>query len=206
MAATCLWYKTELPSELVDIIKKQAQDHLSLHSADSEVQGRKVIESVRNSENSWLDTTNWVAGFLWYYIARANRENFLYDIEHIDGESVQVTSYVEGQYYNWHIDAGLGNCYKPHGMYQKEQKLDQDFIAENKEVIRKLSFSLQLSDIDEYEGGQVQFMDDSSQTYFAPKTKGTLIIFDSRTRHRVLKVTKGRRLSLVGWVVGPRWR
>ena len=206
MSATFVWYKTELPPELVDLIKREVKNHLNLNKIDSELQGGKVVESVRNSENSWLETTNWVAGFLWYYIARANRENFLYDIEHIDGESIQVTSYAEGQYYNWHIDAGLSNCHKPQGMYQREQKPDEDFIAENKEVIRKLSFSLQLSDVDEYEGGQVQFMDDASKTYFAPKTKGTLIIFDSRTRHRVLKVTKGRRLSLVGWVVGPRWR
>lgn len=206
MAMTCMWYKTELPSEVVDIIKKEAKEHLSLNAGDSELQGRKIIESIRNSENSWLETTNWVSGFLWYYIARANRENFLYDLSHIDGESVQVTSYAEGQYYKWHVDAGLASMYKPSSMYQLEQKPEKDYLAEQAEITRKLSFSLQLSDIDEYEGGQVQFMDDNSQTYFAPKSKGTLIIFDSRTRHRVLKVTKGRRLSLVGWVVGPRWR
>ena len=33
-----------------------------------------------------------------------------------------------------------------------------------------------------------------------------MILFDSRTKHRVLKVTKGTRRSIVGWVVGPRWK
>ncbi|NBU78239.1 MAG: 2OG-Fe(II) oxygenase, partial [Sphingomonadaceae bacterium] len=28
----------------------------------------------------------------------------------------------------------------------------------------------------------------------------------SRTMHRVLKVTKGTRKSLVGWTVGKRWK
>ena len=39
---------------------------------------------------------------------------------------------------------------------------------------------------------------------FAPRKRGTVVLFDSRTQHRVLKVTKGTRKSIVGWVVGPR--
>jgi PKHD-type hydroxylase len=74
------------------------------------------------------------------------------------------------------------------------------------ELVRKLSFTLQLSDPEDYEGGQVQFLDENGRTYFAPKRKGTLVLFDSRTQHRVLKVTKGLRKSIVGWVVGPRWK
>jgi len=37
--------------------------------------------------------------------ARANRENFLYDLSNIDGESLQYTVYGEGEYYGWHNDA-----------------------------------------------------------------------------------------------------
>ena len=33
-----------------------------------------------------------------------------------------------------------------------------------------------------------------------------MILFDSRTQHRVLKVKSGVRKSIVGWTVGPRWR
>jgi PKHD-type hydroxylase len=32
------------------------------------------------------------------------------------------------------------------------------------------------------------------------------MLFDSRTPHRVRKVRSGLRKSLVGWVVGPRWK
>jgi PKHD-type hydroxylase len=49
-------------------------------------------------------------------------------------------------------------------------------------------------------------MDESDGIYEVPKKKGLLVCFDSRARHRVNKVTSGRRKSLVGWVVGPRWR
>jgi PKHD-type hydroxylase len=72
--------------------------------------------------------------------------------------------------------------------------------------VRKLSFSLLLSDPDEFEGGNLQFMDEAGKTYFAPRQKGALILFDSRAQHRVQKVTKGTRKSIVGWTVGPRWK
>jgi predicted GIY-YIG superfamily endonuclease len=48
--------------------------------------------------------------------------------------------------------------------------------------------------------------DENGKSYFAPKKKGVLIVFDSRAPHRVRKVTKGVRKSIVGWSVGPRWR
>ena len=84
--------------------------------------------------------------------------------------------------------------------------ISQDLVTMQGEYVRKLSFSLQLSDPEDYTGGEVQFMDNGRKTYFAPKQRGTLIMFDSRTPHRVRKVKSGMRKSLVGWVVGPRWR
>jgi PKHD-type hydroxylase len=73
--------------------------------------------------------------------------------------------------------------------------------------MRKLSYTLQLSHPDDYTGGQVQLWDESRKmSFFIPKEKGTLCIFDSRTRHRVLPVKEGKRFALVGWAVGPRWK
>ena len=71
---------------------------------------------------------------------------------------------------------------------------------------RKLSFAMQLSDPDDYEGGNVQLLDEAGNSYMAPRKKGCIMLFDSRTQHRVLKVTKGIRKSIVGWTVGPRWK
>jgi PKHD-type hydroxylase len=47
-------------------------------------------------------------------------------------------------------------------------------------------------------------MDNAGKLYFAPKQRGAIIFFDSRTPHRVRKIKSGMRKSLVGWVVGPR--
>ena len=77
---------------------------------------------------------------------------------------------------------------------------------ENIEMVRKLSFSLQLSHPDDYEGGNVQLLDEAGNSYITPRQRGTIVLFDSRTQHRVLKVTKGVRKSIVGWTVGPRWK
>ena len=72
--------------------------------------------------------------------------------------------------------------------------------------VRKLTVVLQLSNPEDYEGGNLQIMAEDGKSYFAPRQRGTVIVFDSRSQHRVLKVTKGLRKSLVGWVVGPRWK
>jgi PKHD-type hydroxylase len=206
VAVESIWYKTELPDEIIDLIKDECNFKLNLEGRESELLGGNINTEIRNSVNAWLPTTNWIAGYLWYYISRANRETFLYDLEYIDGEQIQVTSYGVNEYYGWHVDGGLGVEYTPHGYHQNRMKNADDFINENIERVRKLSFSLQLSDHDDYKGGQLQLMNEVGETYFAPKKKGTLIIFDSRVRHRVRKVTEGERQSLVGWVMGPRWR
>ena len=84
--------------------------------------------------------------------------------------------------------------------------LGQDFLNENVEMVRKLSFVLQLSDPDDYEGGNLQLLDEVGKSYIAPRERGAVILFDSRTQHRAQKVRKGVRKSLVGWTVGPRWK
>ena len=76
-------------------------------------------------------------------------------------------------------------------------------MNENIEMVRKLSFAMQLSDPDDYEGGNVQLLDEAGNSYIVPRKRGTIVLFDSRTQHRVLKVTKGTRKSIVGWTVDP---
>ena len=53
--------------------------------------------------------------------------------------------YQEGQFYNWHNDAGLQTQYKPVSEGNRQDGLAQDFVNENIELVRKLSFVLQLS-------------------------------------------------------------
>lgn len=205
MAYQTIWYQSEIPNEIIDIIEKDIKKFDS-ELQESKLWGDIIDKSTRNSKNAWIPTTYWIAGFLWHYIERANRENFLYDLRNIDGENLQYTQYGPGEYYGWHNDAGIANQYKPQAIGNRGLEIVQDQINERAELVRKLSFSLQLSDFDEYEGGEFQLLDESGKMYFAPKKKGTIIIFDSRAQHRVRPVKSGVRKSIVGWVVGNRWK
>ena len=206
MAYQTIWHFTNLPSEVVNCIEKDLKLNFDNQMQDSKLHGDQLNKEKRNSQNAWIPTSHWVGGFMWHYIERANRENFLYDIRNIDDESIQYTQYSMGEFYGWHNDAGIANQYKPQSVGNNGLDIASDFINEKCELIRKLSIVIQLSDSDDYTGGNLQLLDESGKSYFAPRKKGTVIVFDSRTQHRVLKVKSGVRKSLVGWVVGPRWK
>ena len=213
MAYQSIWYYTGLPKDIVNLLDDYVSENFDSEMKDSELIGRHKDKNKRNSENAWINTNHWIAGFLWHYVNKANRENFRYDLTNIDGENLQYTKYSEGQFYNWHNDAGINNLYKPQYLANSgnsDEDSDNlqvtDFLKTSCELVRKLSFTLQLSDPDEYEGGNVQLIDELGKSYIAPRQRGTIILFDSRTQHRVIKVKKGVRKSIVGWVLGPRWR
>jgi len=206
MAFQSVWYYTGLPKEVVDSIEKDLEKNFDSQMGDSRLMGDALNKDKRNSKNAWVPTTHWLGGFLWHYISRANRENFLYDLRCVDGESMQYTQYGPGEFYSWHNDAGIAGAYKPQSVGNRMEGLANDFVNENIELVRKLSFVLQLSDPDDYEGGNLQLLDESGQNYVAPRQRGTVILFDSRTQHRVLPVKSGLRKSIVGWTVGPRWK
>ena len=206
MALQSVWYFTDLPEDVVDIIEKDLSEKFDSQMQDSRLHGDSLNKDKRNSQNAWIPTNHWVGGFMWHYIMRANRENFLYDLRNIDGESMQYTRYGEGMFYDWHNDSGLATHYKPVSVGNRTEGRQQDFVNENLELVRKLSFALQLSSPDDYEGGNVVLLDETGKKYIVPRQRGTVVLFDSRTQHRVNKVKSGVRKSIVGWVVGPRWK
>ena len=192
MANTCCWYETRIPESLMknllddlDRVDENIFIKSKVNLNDSEVK-----DSIRKSQHCWIPSTHWIGGFLWHYIMNANKDNFLYDISHIENNMIQYTQYNKGDYYNWHTDMDICDINEP----------DQ--------LVRKLSFTLQLTNDDEYTGGDLEFadFDDSTYRFLVPKSRGTVIVFDSRTPHRVLPIKSGVRKSLVGWVVGKRWR
>ena len=68
-------------------------------------------------------------------------------------------------------------------------------------LMRKLSFTMQLSEESEYAGGEVLI---HSGEIVISKKYGDITFFDSQIPHEVTPVTSGFRKSLVGWVLGPR--
>ena len=106
MAYQSIWYFTDLPEKVVDLIAEDLTEKFDPQMADSKLHGDSLNKEKRDSQNAWVPTTHWVGGLIWHYIQRANRENFLYDLRCIDGESMQYTRYETGQFYGWHNDAG----------------------------------------------------------------------------------------------------
>ena len=79
--------------------------------------------------------------------------------------------------------------------------------------VRKLSMTLNLTDPNDYEGGNLLFdFGEASQAKQSQKeidvarTQGTLIVFPSFLRHCISPVTKGTRYSLVNWSLGRPFR
>jgi|TARA_B100001094_G_scaffold176378_1_gene170383 PKHD-type hydroxylase len=202
MANTIVWYYTGLPDIIIDQVISDCKYHMNpLEQSKVGMVDKVAPNNIRKSEVSWIPSTTWIGGFIYSYVLKANRENFKYDIEEIESDAIQYTHYGLDGHYRWHTDTALE-------MYsQTTGNIGNDFMSENCEKSRKLSFSFQLSDPYDYEGGNFEIQsDDSFKKIIAPRTKGTLFIFDSRYRHRVTKITKGQREALVGWVSGPRWR
>ena len=111
-----------------------------------------------------------------------NNRNWRYVI---DGwEPFQYTEYDESYngHYDWHIDHQQKNPFEPN--------------------IRRLSFSLGISGIDEYEGGDLHIKMRSKENVFK-LDRGEIVIFPSWMLHKVSPVTKGRRRVIVGWGEGP---
>jgi|LakMenE18May11ns_1017448.scaffolds.fasta_scaffold9959131_20 PKHD-type hydroxylase len=140
---------------------------------------------IRKTTIGWIPTNDqnaWLYRKLTDSIFQANSKWFNYDLNHI--ESLQFSVYNEGDFYDAHVD----HHYQGAGQYP-----------------RKLSFTMQLSDPSDYEGGDVNLI--TSQTPFAiPKERGTITFFPSYTLHEVKPVTKGIRKALVGWIHGPNWK
>ena len=107
----------------------------------------------------------------------------------------------------WNFDVTRFNFTTDHPaifQYKKTEKFDWHFDVTNIEPTRKLGFTLQLSDSNDYEGGQLEFFGYDYDE--GTRKRGTLILFPSYTWHRVTPVTKGRRLAMVGWVHGPSFQ
>jgi PKHD-type hydroxylase len=141
-------------------------------------------KDIRKCQLKWMHVTEdntWVYQRLVDAIQKINSECFNLNLYGI--QTLQYTIY----------DANNNEFYAPHrDIYDK--------IVNG--LVRKLTFSIQLSDPSEYEGGDL-VTDVGHHPETASKTKGDMIFFLSTSVHEAKPVTKGTRHVLVGWVVGP---
>jgi PKHD-type hydroxylase len=145
-----------------------------------------INNKIRITQHAWIE---WTPETEWLYMrieqaARAfNERIYQFDITGFS-EPFQYTVYHgnEGGHYDWHVDQGRGLP-----------------------VERKLSFSVQLSEPSDYEGGELQIRA-ANNISVPPKALGTVIVIPSYNLHRVTPATAGTRRSLVCWANGPRFR
>jgi len=173
---------------------KEIEDIISIGKS-RQIDAAKVSSSniispdIRTSSTSWIDLTadsSWLYDRLAYIARCLNGKFYRYDLFGFN-EHMQFTIYNSDDkgHYTWHIDTSSG--------------------PENTLAPRKLSMVLQLSDPEDYEGGDLELYGSSLITTVTKK-RGLVVAFPSYILHRVTPVTKGTRISLVVWITGPAFR
>jgi PKHD-type hydroxylase len=141
-------------------------------------------KKVRDSKIIWLyscDNLDWAFRRVTDIVTNLNERFFKFDLFGML-EGFQFTNYTApGGKYGRHVDSNINI------------------------PVRKLSVSIQLTNPEEYEGGELYLYSDEEGKVM-DKTQGTLILFPSYTLHEVMPVTKGERNSLVSWVTGKPFK
>tara|TARA_B100001250_G_C19694062_1_gene741694 strand:+ start:51 stop:599 length:549 start_codon:yes stop_codon:yes gene_type:complete len=170
-----VWQKGEIPDEICNYIINTVDNNLY---QEGKIVGSRL--SFKRNVNTQFTYNNWINAMLSGYVRYANFHNFHYDLSDEDKEAAQISKYSVGEYYGEHVDFG------------------SDF-----NLTRKLSLTIQLSDENDYEGGDLLFHT-GSDTKPSLRGKGSVIVFDSRLYHEITPITKGVRYSLVKWYHGDK--
>ncbi len=142
-------------------------------------------ENKRNTELFWLHPAPenyWIFDRISEIVSSVNEAYFKYDLYGYL-RAAQVGLYNVGDGYDWHQDIGAN-------VYSK----------------RKLTISIELSNPDDYSGGQLQFFGTEREPEILESAIGSATVFPSWMMHRVTKVSEGTRWSMVLWIEGPPLR
>ncbi len=144
-------------------------------------------KSIRSSSIKWIpqvDRWDWLYTKLLNMAVEAN--TILWNFELYSApEMIHYTEYHASAagHYGWHQDIGPGGL-----------------------SIRKVSITVQLSDTDDYKGGDLEIWKGGDSADIAPRGRGNVVIFPSYMMHRVTPVTQGVRRSFVLWLGGDHYR
>jgi len=175
--------------KIIDMAKNIEPQSGSVGHGGSDI---AVRENVRRSKVRWMPRFELeflpLATTLEKLFYDANTAAFGFDINTF--REIQFTEYNSNNdgHYTWHTDM---------------------VWATNTFTNRKLTMVVQLTDPASYEGGEFEL--DIKECYEVPnaeaaKSRGTVVVFPSFLRHRVLPVTSGIRYSMVSWCGGPVFR
>ena len=151
----------------------------------------KVDDQFRIGNVGWIDVDSFpYTERIKEFIAEYNKlEKFILN----DRLVLQFSEYFPGAKFNRHQDVHLD--------------ITQRFGFEDS---RKISMTFQLSDEDEYTGGDLiittGITDKGSLGYPISRKQGSATAFPSYYKHQVNEIKTGTRYSLVAWVHGPHWK
>ena len=141
-------------------------------------------DEVRKSKIKWItydENSDWLYERIKDMVIEANGI-WEFDIHSII-DNIQYTEYYGGGgHYGWHMDIGPAPINH-----------------------RKISITIQLSNPDEYVGGDLELWTGVGQLS-APRSQGCAVLFPSYMLHRVTPVESGVRKSLVLWIGGGTYR
>ena len=158
---------------------------------DQYYSNNRDIAYVPGDPNSW-----WLYNELEKCVIEANTRLFQFDIHHVTDPLHYVIyptpnqpdktgqTRPEGGYLDWHMDIGKGEVNR-----------------------RKLATTVQLSDPNDYEGGDFQVWYGGSENFITlPREKGDVLIMPTFYLHNITPITKGERRALVYWTGGEPFR
>ncbi len=142
--------------------------------------------SKRSSKNMWIKDISVLKSFLNITQGANQRNGWDFHLDNI--EPLQYAEYSINDQFDWHVD--------------------QKNLPYSDNRIRKISFSILLND--DFEGGEFDLEVGNPNEKIRYETinlkKYQALFFQSDWFHRVQPITKGVRKSLVGWVLGPKFR
>lgn len=148
--------------------------------------GKQDVEvDIRKNKVSWIESnkdTSWLYEKLTRCVEDINAQFWNFDLDYI--ETLQFTQYEENaDFYGPHID-----------------------IAAKSFNYRKLSFSVQLSSPEDYDGSTLMVHSGMKNDPGVLKVRGSVNYFPSYMLHEVTPLERGTRYALVGWVNGPAFK
>ena len=192
-----------LDDNVVDKILSAGKKKLADEGGKATISDNSKVGFWRKSNVCWFND-QWLYDLLWPYLTTANENagwNFDFDIS----EEIQFTEYSKSGHYDWHVDGGSDHNY----VYTKEKTKWPNYHGK----VRKLSMTVNLSDENDYEGGDLLFkfnssIDGKENTVVCEpiRKKGTIVVFPSFIHHKITPINSGNRYSLVMWTLGKPFR
>lgn len=174
-----IYWERGLKPEVCEMIIEKQMNQKMMKPVNNEDSSEDWMEKKCNIEINYLNMKN-IERLIEKYFHISN-DMFQYSISKFS--KAQFTKYEKHNYYAEHQDRSL------------LQRSSHD------DYFRKITFSCQLSDSDDYVGGDLILLQGSEEIVM-PRNQGAVVCFDSMMWHKVNSITDGTRYSLVSFAYG----